>query len=310
MSAVRLAIVGLGKIARDQHIPAIAATPGIELVAIASRNASVEGLPSFETIDDLIAAGVGVDAVALCTPPQGRFEQARAALLAGLHVFLEKPPGASVCEIAILRDLATRQGVTLFASWHSRFAPCVETARDLLVRNAPRSMRVVWKEDVRHWHPGQQWIWEPGGLGVFDPGINALSILTRIAPERLRLTQAALSFPQNRAAPIAASLRFAGEKGLLVEAEFDWRQTGPQSWDIEADTDAGTLLLSHGGAKLFLDGRPLGEGEDAEYRGLYARFVGLVADGASEVDVEPLAHVADAFLLGRRLSVDAFEDEA
>ena len=40
MSPIRVAIVGLGKIARDQHIPAIAGTSGIELTAIVSRNAS------------------------------------------------------------------------------------------------------------------------------------------------------------------------------------------------------------------------------------------------------------------------------
>jgi hypothetical protein len=43
-------------------------------------------------------------------------------------------------------------------------------------------VEIVWHEDVRKWHPGQQWIWEPGGFGVFDPGINALSIATRIFP--------------------------------------------------------------------------------------------------------------------------------
>jgi D-galactose 1-dehydrogenase len=27
-------------------------------------------------------------------------------------------------------------------------------------------------------------VFEPGGMGVFDPGINALSILTEILPRR------------------------------------------------------------------------------------------------------------------------------
>ena len=46
------------------------------------------------------------------------------------------------------------------------------------------SGRIIWKEDVHHWHPGQRWIWEPGGFGVFDPGINALSVLTEILPTK------------------------------------------------------------------------------------------------------------------------------
>ena len=35
MNPLRVAIVGFGKIARDQHVPAIAATDGVELVAVA-----------------------------------------------------------------------------------------------------------------------------------------------------------------------------------------------------------------------------------------------------------------------------------
>ena len=47
---------------------------------------------------------------------------------------------------------------------------------------------------------------------------------------------------------------------------------------------------------------------EAEYRGLYRRFVELTATGASDVDLTPLRLVADAFLLGRRQIVEPFED--
>ena len=109
---------------------------------------------------------------------------------------------------------------------------------------------IVWREDVRVWHPGQAWIWQPGGLGVFDPGINALSIVTHILPKPVFLTTATLEFPENRDAPIAASLSFSNADKLKVEAVFDWRQTGKQSWDIVAETAAGQMVLSEGGAKL------------------------------------------------------------
>ncbi|EZP71713.1 Galactose 1-dehydrogenase [Sphingomonas paucimobilis] len=36
---IKVGLVGLGKIARDQHLPAIDKTDGIELVSIASRRA-------------------------------------------------------------------------------------------------------------------------------------------------------------------------------------------------------------------------------------------------------------------------------
>ena len=70
MTELRIAIVGFGKIARDQHVPAIAATPGVKLAAIASRNASLPDLPHFTTLEDLLRDGPPIDAVALCTPPQ------------------------------------------------------------------------------------------------------------------------------------------------------------------------------------------------------------------------------------------------
>ena len=49
------------------------------------------------------------------------------------------------------------------------------------------------------WHPGQEWIWQAGGFGVFDPGINALSIVTRILP-RAGLRQARRSRASRRTA--------------------------------------------------------------------------------------------------------------
>jgi D-galactose 1-dehydrogenase len=308
MGELRVAIVGFGKIARDQHVPAIAATPGVTLAAVASRNASLPGLPHFATIEELLRDGPDIDAVALCTPPQVRRGQAVAALKAGKHVMLEKPPGAAVTELDPLIALAAEQRRTLFATWHSRYAPAVEPARAWLAKRRITWVQINWKEDVRVWHPGQSWIWEPGGLGVFDPGINALSILTRILPTQLFVNAAELSFPANRAAPIAADITLTDLSGLPIAAAFDFRQTGPQSWDIIVDTEAGQLMLSRGGARLTADGKTLVEAPDEEYPGLYRRFVELAASGASDVDLSPLRLVADAFLLGNRHIVEPFED--
>lgn len=309
MKVLRIAIVGLGKIARDQHIPSIAATDGVELVAIASRNASLDGVAHFATLDELLAKASNIDAVALCTPPQVRHAQAAAALKAGKHVLLEKPPGATVSELGPLVAAARQTGRTLFATWHSRFAPAVEPARAFLANRRIKSVVVEWKEDVRVWHPRQAWIWEAGGFGVLDPGINALSIMTHILPRPFFLTRSELSFPRNRAAPIAADLSFSDDTGVPIHVEFDWRQTGPQTWDIRVETDAGRLVLSSGGSRLVHDDRILVDEKQAEYRGIYRRFVELIGNGASDVDLSPLAHVADAFMLGRRRDVDPFIED-
>ena len=307
MSAIKLGIVGVGKIATDQHLPAIAANGDFQLLASASRNATVPGLPGFTSIDEMLAQQPEIEAVALCMPPQHRYHAARAALLAGKHVFMEKPPGATLSEVEDLDKLAQSRGVTLFASWHSRHAPAVQVIKAFLARHAPHQVQVIWKEDVRHWHPGQEWIWEAGGLGVFDPGINALSIVTEILPNAMFLKSGVLEFPANRDAPIAADLRFTDANGLDVHAEFDWRQTGKQSWDIIITTEAGVLRMADGGARLWLDDVAQELGNEGEYPSLYRHFAGLVQAGKSDVDLSPLRHVADAFMLGKRKVVDAFE---
>ena len=98
---------------------------------------------------------------------------------------------ATVSEVEDLKALAAEKGVSLFASWHSRYAPAVEAARTFLAGTTARRISLVWKEDVRKWHPGQAWIWEAGGFGVFDPFINCLSIVTHILPP-LHITRAEL----------------------------------------------------------------------------------------------------------------------
>lgn len=302
----KVAIVGVGKIAQDQHIPTISASPDFELSATASRHAEVGGVPAYRDLATLLRAHPDISCISLCTPPQARYADARAALEAGRHVMLEKPPGATLGEVHDLIDLAESRGVTLFATWHSRHAAAVTAARDWLLERAIREIRISWKEDVRYWHPGQDWIWQPGGLGVFDPGINALSVLTAIAPQQMHLVRADLSFPANRETPIAALLEFREPGGAQVTAEFDWREEGPPAWNIQLGTDDGEAILSEGGARLAVDGDEIASGHDREYSGLYARFAELVAAGASDTDLAPLRHVADAFLLGRRVLVDPF----
>src|SRR5476651_2571943 len=238
MSPIKLAIVGVGKIVYDQHLPAIAGNANYTLVASASRNNTIDGVPGFKTIEEMLSAMPEIDAVSLCMPPQYRYAAAVTALSAGKHVFLEKPPGATLSEVADLEALAAAKGVTLFTSWHSRYAPAVQPAKAYLAQHAPTAMQVIWKEDVRVWHPGQKWIWQAGGLGVFDPGINALSILTRIVPGAMVLKDAALSFPKNCETPIAATLSLISSQGAAVQVNLDFLQKGRQTWDIDVDTDA------------------------------------------------------------------------
>lgn len=297
-----IALVGIGKIARDQHVPSLAASPDWRLAATVSRTGTVDGVPAFTDFARMLTDCPDIGVVSLCLPPVPRYEYARAALLAGRHVMLEKPPGATLAEVHALQKLAAERDLTLFATWHSRMAAGVARARDWLAGQTVQGADITWKEDVRKWHPGQDWVFEPGGMGVFDPGSNALSILTHILPEPVHVTSAVLEFPENRHTPIAAQVTFSGG----VRGAFDWRQTGPQTWDIAVRTGSGSLRLSDGGATLEIDGVPQDVGETREYPALYAEMARLVQAGHSDVDLSPMVHIADAMTLGRRVNVAPF----
>lgn len=302
--AIPIAIVGVGKIARDQHIPTIAANPDFRLAAVVTRNHPIEGVPSFATITEMARALPDVSAIAICTPPRGRLALVEEAVANGLDIMLEKPPAATLGEAEALARRAADGGVVLHTTWHSREAAAVEPAAAWLAERTIERIDIAWKEDVRVWHPGQEWIWE-NGIGVFDPGINALSVLTRLITTPVLLDRATLRFPDNRAAPIAASLALsAGDVPIGVEFDFD--QRGPQTWDIAIETDSGRLTLSHGASRMAIDGEEIAVPDDPEYARLYRRFAELVRSRASDVDLAPFRLVADAFMLGTRETVGAF----
>lgn len=305
---IPLALVGIGKIARDQHIPSIAGGDDFVVAAGVSRHGKVEGAENFTDFDEFLAARPDIKVVSLCTPPEVRFDMAKAAIAAGRHVLMEKPPATTLGEAEALAELASKAGVTLFATWHSRFALGVEPAKQWLADKVIQSISIVWKEDVRRWHPGQAWIWEPGGFGVFDPGINALSILTEIVPGHIMVQKSTLEFPENKKQPIAASIAMRTVEGAPVSAEFDWRQEGPQTWDITVQTNAGELRLSKGGSELYIKGTEQASGPDREYAGIYERFAQLIRSRQSDTDYQPLRIVADSFLCGERKVVAPFED--
>ncbi|MEO7635802.1 MAG: Gfo/Idh/MocA family oxidoreductase [Sphingomicrobium sp.] len=308
MKPIRIAILGYGKIAADQHVPAIRANPRFELVASSSR--SGQGVERcFTDWRELIRSVDGLEAVAITTPPGPRFEIARECLAAGLHCLLEKPPAAGLAPIDALARLAEVNQRTLYTTWHAQHHPAVDAAAAALAGKRIASFEIIWHEDVHKWHPGQAWIWQPGGFGVFDPGINAFSIATRIFPGTLVVESAELFVPANAQTPIAAEIVFSSpEADGPLSASLDWRKTDGEEWTIDVTTADGVhVRLEQGGARLTVDGvagPPDGAGE---YPDIYDRFVRLLDERKSLVDVAPLRLVADCLLLGRHHAVAAVE---
>ena len=310
MARYRIGIIGYGKIAHDQHAPAIAASTEFELIAVSNgKGDSPEGVKAYGTYEEMLAAHHELDAVAICSPPGPRRVIAAACLQAGKHILLEKPPAGTVAEVENIAFLARQAKKVAFATYHAQHNAAVKRAALMLVGKKVRALAVTWKEDIRRWHPGEEWILAAGGFGIFDPGINALSILTRISPEPVFISAATLKVPSNRQAPIAADLTFSTglEHDETLTGVLDWRQTGAQTWRIDVETHDGLKLsLKDGGARLECEGHAPFIGPADEYPDIYKTFGALLDKGRSDVHAAPFQLVADAFMLGSRETLDPF----
>jgi len=305
MRPMRIAILGYGKIAEDQHVPSIAADPRFELAAVSSRSGQGPE-PVFKDWRELIHEVEGLDAVAITTPPAPRYEIARECILNDLHCLLEKPPSDGLSEIADLDLLAQTHGVSIYTTWHAQHHSTVDAAERALAGKRIKTMKITWHEDVHKWHPGQTWIWDPGGFGVFDPGINAFSIATKVFPGALLVKAADLLIPENAQTPIAADITFASpDADGPLTASLDWRRTEGEEWTIEIEATDGTKVrLEEGGSRLHLNGTLHADEGPGEYPDIYARFADFIDEHRSHVDVAPLRLVADCLLAGRRKMVE------
>lgn len=307
MSDKRIALAGIGKIAHEEHVPALAGSRDWDLAATISRNGRVDGVPGYHDLDAFFQAGTGIDAVSLAMPPGPRYEYAIKALEAGMDVMLEKPPAVTLAQCRQLCGLAADRGRVLYMSWHSRMGAAVDEAARRLRGARIHRLHIDWREDVRRTHAGQDWVWRAGNLGVFDPGINATSILVRILEVPPYPVNVEMEVPEGRETPITVDLTFGHVDGGEITGRLDWRYEGDPVWNMEIETDRGTFHLDLSGTRLTLDGEDLHVEDHAEYAHVYDRFADLVRRRESETDTRPLEMVADCFLIARRRIGAPFE---
>lgn len=311
MAKKKIAVIGVGKIAIDQHLPVIDHSRDFEVAAtVSTRMIAHNDLPVFRTPAELYRAMPEIGLVAICTPPGVRHALVREAIDAGKDILMEKPPTPTISEFDDLVAYARKKRRILFQTWHSRYNEAVDEAKKLIKRHGVQSVRIDWRESVRKWHPGQDWVWEPGGFGVCDPGINALSIFTRIMPFPVFIESARLRFPANRQTPVDVELKFKSAEPNQPEmtAGFNWLEESGEIWTIRVMTKRGhELKLENGGRLLRVDGAVVTEHGDDEYTRIYQHFARLLKKRKSDVSDAPLRLTADAFLLGARENVAEFQ---
>ena len=140
----RVAVVGAGAFGRN-HLRVYREIQNsgapVELAAVVdpapaarAQAAQQYGIPAFASVNDLLAAGLGLHAASVCVPTLRHAEAAHPLLAAGLDLLVEKPLAATLAEADELIALAEGHGRLLQAGHLERFNPAVAAARAHLHR--------------------------------------------------------------------------------------------------------------------------------------------------------------------------------
>ena len=153
---LRIGLIGCGRVASYGHLPAIAATPGLELSAICDPDVDrldqvrqQFGVPDvFEDPEALCAHDL--DAVAITSPMPYHAEHVRFAARHGRHVLCEKPLADDESQAKEMIDQMARARRLLAVGFTYRFSPVAMTIKKLIQQNAigqARSLRLIYVWD-------------------------------------------------------------------------------------------------------------------------------------------------------------------
>jgi UDP-N-acetylglucosamine 3-dehydrogenase len=138
---VRFALIGLGTMGRN-HLRVLMQRPDVEVVAVAdpdrasrARAVALSGARGYDDVGPLFSEE-RVDAAIVAAPTTMHHSAGRAALEAGVPLFVEKPLAGTVEEARELVDLAEARRVPLQVGHVERFNPAVTALAERLAAGA------------------------------------------------------------------------------------------------------------------------------------------------------------------------------
>lgn len=129
MNNLKLGFIGYGRHARTNLYPSLKLL-GYRFAAVATnheesaKQASADyGIPNYFVGHESLLENEKLDAVFVSVQPNDQFKIVKDALLAGCHVFVEKPLGMNVAEAEEIAALSTKQNKQVMVGFMKRFAP-------------------------------------------------------------------------------------------------------------------------------------------------------------------------------------------
>ena len=259
---LRGAIIGLGNVAINGHVPGWRARRDAAIVAAtdlrpAQSDVLKEHLPDavwYDTSDALYAAE-DLDFVDICTPPAQHADDIRTALDHGLHVLCEKPLVSAIDQLAPIAAHAAQQKCIVHTVHNWLQAPPVRKITELVdngtigtvtdcrwqtIRNKPAAAAT---SDTENWRTDPKLA---GGGILVDHGWHALYIVLRWMRQTPLSVNAVLENRKFKDLPIedTAMVRLTFPDGS-AEIELTWAGEGRGN-QVELNGDGGRISLDDG----------------------------------------------------------------
>ena len=197
MRPFRVGLIGCGRIS-DIYLENSARFDGLEVVSCASLDiaesqakAADHGIPEACAPEDIFASS-SIEGVLNLTVPAAHFEVSRRALMAGKHVYSEKPLVTDLADGRTLLALAAERGLTVGCAPDTFLGGRWQTVRKLLdsgVIGAPTGVSAfVPTHGTERHNPNPDFYYEAGGGPLLDLGpyyltamVSCLGPMKRVA---------------------------------------------------------------------------------------------------------------------------------
>lgn len=223
----RIGILGAADIAYNKFLPSLQTVEGVECAGIASnsphkleRFVKEFGLKVYEGYDSIIE-DINVDCVYIPLPPAFHYEWAKKALLAGKHVFLEKPSTTCLEKTKELVELARERGLVIQENYMFQYHAQLRDIIDIIESGELGKVRLIRTSFgfPRRGEGDFRYNKELGGGTMMDNGGYTIKLITKLLGNDVRLITSNLDYDDN-GIDIFGTAQFANADGVMAQAAF------------------------------------------------------------------------------------------
>ena len=224
----RIGILGAADIAFNRFLPALEKVQGVQCSGVASnspdklkRFVDKYNIHVYESYDEVIQ-DENVDCIYVPLPPVFHYEWAKKALLAGKHVFLEKPSTISAEQTRELVGLAGSMGVVLQENYMFQYHAQLADIEKIIASGElgkPRLVRTSFGFPRRA-GGDFRYVKELGGGTMLDNGGYTIKLINRLLGKSTRLVASKLDYDEETGVDIFGTAEFMNADGVLAQAAF------------------------------------------------------------------------------------------